>query len=459
MSIIAGNGIYADDGSYDIAPQSYASFAAAVADDPLTAPALRGPLPFLDASSFAEVGWGLVTAYGDERLPQVLDALRPLLDRRKAQAGDLYREDLIYHPGAGVRRFLTHHGAGPGAANPERVPFYLLLVGGPDVIPFEFQYLLDVQYAVGRLSFDSAEEYAHYASSVIACETGEAAPRKRAIDIFGVRNPNDPATADADGGLVEPLEAAITGVEGWQTRSWRGPEATKPRLGQLLTRDSAMLMTVSHGVRYRPGSAYQKKEEGAILCYEWPGPGAWEGSLSRDFYFSAGDLTGDLTGLITVLYACNSAGTPRLDSFSRARKTQIPKRADADFVAPLPQRMLGRPGGALAVLGHVDAVWPMSFSWSTLAARIDHFVALFRQLMRGCPIGMAMETLGQRYGDIAASIADEIERSRTGTKDKADPLARERGLVYLWTAHNDARSYLLLGDPAVRAAVAVEEGK
>ncbi|HEX7185332.1 MAG TPA: hypothetical protein VF756_26140, partial [Thermoanaerobaculia bacterium] len=58
--------------------------------------------------------------------------------------------------------------------------------------------------------------------------------------------------------------------------------------------------------------------------------------------------------------------------------------------------------------------------------------------------GAAMEHFGQRYAEIAAEISSRLE-----------PVAgagagNERALLKLWLAHNDARSYVVLGDPAVR---------
>jgi hypothetical protein len=77
------------------------------------------------------------------------------------------RKILEYREGDSAREWLKRHSVSQGNGTPARVPFYLLLIGSPTKIPFEFQYPLNIEYAVGRLSFDGAEPYARYALSVV----------------------------------------------------------------------------------------------------------------------------------------------------------------------------------------------------------------------------------------------------------------------------------------------------
>ncbi|HVK11474.1 MAG TPA: DNA/RNA non-specific endonuclease [Gemmataceae bacterium] len=406
----------------------------------------------VDPKRLDESGWGAVFPHTCP--PAVVEALRPLLDHRKAQAGPLYREYAGhngYRPGDGKLDFLNRHHAGPGPVDPAKVPYYLLLVGGPEAIPYRFQYQLDVQYAVGRVAFDTPEEYANYARSVVEAET-RPARRGRTVAFFAPANPGDRATAGSSADLAAPLAAAVAGkFADWQVSALIGERATKAALAPLLGGPDtpAVLFTAGHGVGFPSGHPRQARHQGALLCQDWPGPD-WTGPVPEAHYFSADDVAAGPAGLIAFAFACYGAGTPHLDDFARsAFGEDRAVLAPHDLVAGLPRRLLGHPaGGALAVVGHVDRAWGYSFHWPTAGRQLAVFESALQQLLEGYPVGAALEFFNGRYAELSANLADELERAAPGRPPDDAVLAA------LWTANNDARNFVVLGDPAVRVAAA-----
>ncbi len=453
------NGIDATTGEYLFPPVSPGEILAGLQKVPKNQE--RALMPGIDPKNLGEAGWGVI--FHAEESPAVREALAPLLEHRKAEAGRrserLYREfsGESGYRGESKENFLAKQGAALGPVNPRRMPYYLLLVGGPDRIPFHFQHQLDVQYAVGRLCFDTPDEYAHYAKSVVDAETGKIV-RDRKVALFGVRNPDDEATQMSADLLVQPLaEKLDTPGDGqasapWTVSSAVAEKATKERLGHLLGGDEtpALLFTASHGVGFAPGDCMQREHQGALLCQDWPGPKAWSGYVPPSLYFSGDDIGSDsrLHGLVAFHFACHGVGTPATEDFALSNGNPPRNLAPASFVARLPQRLLGHSGGgALAVIGHVERAWAYSFLAKGSQTQLEAFESTIRLLMDGYPVGFAMEYFNQRYAELSTELT--LALNRLGYGEQVDPAE----IAGLWTANNDARNYAVLGDPAVRVAV------
>ena len=100
------------------------------------------------------------------------------------------------------------------------------------------------------------------------------------------------------------------------------------------------------------------------------------------------------------------------------------------------------------MVAHVEQCWGYSYLGMEGGERLQTFESTFKRLFEGHPVGSAMEYFGRRYAEISTVLADELKSLRYGKQPD------DRKLTRLWTAENDARSYIVLGDPAVRLPVA-----
>jgi hypothetical protein len=407
----------------------------------------RGAVDGVDTANLAQAGWCVVFAAGFD--PEVDKKLKPLLDLRKDQAGKLFRR-VEYSKPDGKRDFLKNCGAAEtGPANPAQLPYYLLLVGGPEDIPFTVQYELAVQYAVGRIYFGKdLERYEAYAKAVVAAETGLVTVDPCAA-FLGTET--DTTTQESSSQLVQPLAETFAKTQAaWDVEYLIGESAYKSDLKNLLTRPKApaMLMTASHGVAYPCGDDRQVPYQGSLILQDWEGRGRVETGMC----FSADDVDGlNTSGMISIHFACFSGATPKDNQFFG----YTPSKAGLDkylapepFLSALPSRLLAN--GTLAAVGHVDTAFSTTFRQGASTAV---FQDVLGKLAKGGRIGEAMDDFSLRHAELSVGLTVTLDNEQRSKLEVREDLA------WRWLQNNDARNYFVTGDPAVKLPLAFSKAE
>lgn len=472
--LIAFNGIDATTGDYLINPMTDADASRIAIDHPQDknlANAINtakrqaevehlGAAFDVDLEDVTQAGWAIVFHKDEDQA--VKDAFTPLIEHRRKQIGDdNIVKVLEYRDGEQVIQWLARHKIKFGLVEPEKVPYYILLVGSPSRIPFVFGQALDVVYAVGRLHFSAVDGYQRYVESVLEYDKATKVPNGKEIVFWGPRNKNDKPTKLSSELLIKPL---ALGAEGGKSVIERASKSAKVAYtGRLIDPENStkgnllsvfrpgagkpgpcLLFTASHGIGWPNGHENQAEAQGALLCQDFPGRGL--GPLKPDHYFAAADLPKDarVHGLVCFHFACFSAGTPEADRFSYQPGTPPQALAPNPFFSALPQALLSHPnGGALGVIGHVERAWQNSIITAGAGAQLLPFENAIGFIVKGLPLGSALKEFNDVFAASSVSLTNEIRNKDAGA-DVSD-----RKIAELWLERNDAEGYVLMGDPAV----------
>jgi phosphatidylserine/phosphatidylglycerophosphate/cardiolipin synthase-like enzyme len=190
----------------------------------------------------------------------------------------------------------------------------------------------------------------------------------------------------------------------------------------------------------------QRVKQGAILTQDWAGPGS---PITSATYLTAAEIPSNasLNGMLHFFFACYSAGCPKLDTYSYGPGNVPVQIAKDTLVSRLPQQLLLQ--GAQAVIGHVDRAWAYSFQTNTGQAMVQSFRDPLVRLLQGRRVGDALDVFDQRWSVLSTGLLTLMQNREVMPNSVPASVLANR-----WVARDDARNYIVLGDPAARLKLA-----
>ncbi|HEX8085648.1 MAG TPA: hypothetical protein VF529_15250 [Solirubrobacteraceae bacterium] len=411
-----------------------------------TASTLRGALeraPTVDLGDPAAAGWTYLIAADDPHRDAIAGAVRPLAEARGMEDPSRPLEFEGDDPADWTDWMLERYWRIERAP-----PHYVLIVGGPDRVPFHFQSVLDSAASVGRVAFDDVADLAAYVEKLLRFE--REPPCRREAVVFATDHGVEDPTHFSRRYLAEPVADRVGPALEAAPHVLAGEDATRDRLlAAVGASRPALLFTASHGAGLVGApQAEQERINGAIVC-------------QGEELLTAHDVPDGpfVEGGVVLQFACFGYGTPASSDFAHwLGKNTL--NAEADFVAALPKRLLAHPRGPAAYVGHVDLAWLHAFAdpddpvmdelWHP---RAWPFASAVDNVLAPRTLGMAMVEMNKRFDIGNAQMASTFDRQRRGTLDIADPRVLER-LVDHFITRSDAQNWLLFGDPAFHLAFA-----
>lgn len=408
-----------------------------------------------------DVGWSLVLPMPpgqvavDSNNPAALAALataddQPPAIRRLWEARGkppLFRYEqrpgsrtLLWKPAVGAPVSLLQADRGLDGA---KVPFYLLIVGGPDRVDWEFQMQLNEIRAVGRLALEGVELERYVDALIANWDHAGTTPRKPVV--WSVDHGPADITCLMRKSIAEPLVEKFAGDNDLKEHLYVDGSkvpATRDLLKQALTRKPSVVVTTSHG-QAGPAAdpAAIRQKLGWLVDAN---------SVAMDPATITADWDPD--GVIWYAHACCGAGAttpshfaPLFESGSDLRTSLEAVAGIGPAIAPFPQALLGAAKPARAFIGHVEP----TFDWTLRHVENRQYLtgnlvsALYTELFRSQPVGLALRRFFAGLDGALGSVESLTDDYNLG-RDVRDQL------LFVQLMARDIRSLVILGDPTVR---------
>ncbi len=318
-----------------------------------------------------------------------------------------------------------------------------------------------MQWAVGRLYFDDVEDYGRYAQAVVQYENTKFQPvqRKNAA-VWVTRNVGDLATAMLSSAISQDFLAPANQLgarKQFTLNSSMNEKATKAQLSEILRGNvpggpPAVIFTGSHANDYSGGDpATQRRLQGSLVTQEWT-PGTPADATNQ---FAADDIPADakLQGSMGFVFACFSGACPAQSSYYVNKDGSPTQIAPAPIMARLPQALLSR--GMLAVIAHIDLAFPYAFQDVNGTPQVQALRTPLELLMGGKRAGLAADSLSIMWSARSSQLALAIGPSpgAGAAAGSGQTPAISPALAQMTIARDDARNYIVLGDPAAQLRI------
>jgi hypothetical protein len=122
------------------------------------------------------------------------------------------------------------------------------------------------------------------------------------------------------------------------------------------------------------------------------------------------------------------------------------------MIAALPQALLSR--GMLAMIAHVDMAFPYAFQRTDGTPQTGPIRTPLEFLMGGKRAGLAADSLSLLWSSRSAELAMAQNQSLLGAAAPVSTYATpDSPLAKMTIARDDARNYIVLGDPATQLRI------